>query len=116
MDPRVGLSEAIGAYDEYLWAGGGGGGGESSSECVDAMRLSVELRLSQLFSGGSTSSLESILMGFAWNVRFSERSERPAISRGISGVCLWSKWLNMSSSKPPKSKSPSSLGGTAVLA
>lgn len=77
---KVGLSEATGAYDEYLW-GGGGGGGESLSEFGEAMRLSVELRLSQLFIGGSMPVGGRILMGSAWNVRFSESSERPAVSR-----------------------------------
>lgn len=112
---KVGLSDATGAYEEYLW-GGGGGGGESLSEFGEAIRLSAELRLSQLFNGASMPDGGGILIGSAWNVRFSERSERPAVSRGISGDSLRLKWLNMSSSKPPKFRSPSSFGGTAVLA
>lgn len=81
------------------------------------MRSSAEPRLSQLFKGGSTSSVGRILMGSAWNVRFSERSERPAASLGRSGDGLRFKPLNMSSKEAsPKFKSASSLGGMAVLA
>jgi hypothetical protein len=57
-------------------------------------------------------------MGSGWNVRFSESSERPAVSLDMSGgdSCRLMP-LNMSSNvELPKFKSASNFGGMAVLA